>query len=118
MISTNNGVTCSQIFVAIFQALSDGCLIIIEPICKNVDASDTSSVVYRVGAGECFVSAAIIAVGEANSDQTVNGMHAFWVSSSSHAIPQLSSVSSCSRTVVIPRRVFWVYHLLSSSVVR
>ena len=91
MISTSTSVSCSQIFIAIFQTLSDGCLMVIDPICRNADESITFLAIYQAGTGVCYVRAAIISSGVSNSDRIVNGTHACLAISSSHAIPKILS---------------------------
>lgn len=113
VISTNTGVSCSHMCTANFQLLSEGCLMIIVPICTVSFAA----AVIRTGAGVWCVSASIICSGVSNSNQLTNGIHACWVSSNSHAIPQMSSVSSGSTTVMIPLNVLCVYRSSSSVVV-
>ena len=91
VISTSTNVSCLHIFIPLFQTLSNGCLMIIDPICRKEDTSITPFTSYRTGIGVCCVRAAIIFLGVASSDQLVNGTRAFLASSSSHAVPQISS---------------------------
>ena len=113
VISTSSGVSCSHINFAFFQVLSEGCLMMIEPICS---VSFVATVILS-GTGECRVRAAIIIPGLSNSDQLVSGTHACLAISSSHVKPHTSSELFGSIIVTIPRSVFCVYSSCSSSAV-